>query len=676
MKNITYYKQHTRMAWQSYGLVIKSVLFSAFMLAGMLTSLQAQETQYTRPSIWFGAAGGANFNFYRGSTQQLNSEFTAPVAFHQGDGVGLYLAPLLEVYNPGSMLGIMLQVGYDNRSGSFQQEITPCNCPADLKTKLGYITVEPNLRFAPFRTGFYLFGGPRLAFNLDKSFTYKLGLNPALPEQVPTPDVDGEFSNVNKTLLSMQVGAGYDIPLSSQNSRIQTLLSPFVSFQPYFGQSPRSTETWNITALRVGAALKFGRGREVAPPTITTLEVLDRDVRFTVNSPRNIPQERRVRETFPLRNYVFFDLGSTEIPDRYVMLRKEQVKDFKEDQLEVYIPKNLSGRSSRTMVVYYNVLNILGDRMGKNPDANIKLVGSSEKGADDGRAMAESIKEYLTGIFGIAYSRIVTEGRDKPKIASTQPGGTRELELLAEGERRVSIESGSPAMLMEFQSGPDAPLKPVEINAVQVAPLDSYVTFRVEGAQEVLSSWALEIRDEKGTLQNFGPYTQETVSMPGKSILGTKTEGDYKVRMVGQTLSGKTIRKESVVNMVLWTPAANEQGMRYSIIYEFNESKAINIYEKYLTEIVTPKIPKGATVIIHGYTDIIGDVAYNQKLSLARANDVRTILGKSLSKAGRSDVKFDVYGFGEDEIFSPFDNIYPEERFYNRTVIIDIIPHK
>ncbi len=676
MKNITYYKQHTRIEWQSYRLVIKSVILSAFILAGMLVSLQAQETQYTRPSIWFGAAGGANFNFYRGSTQQLSSEFTAPVAFHQGDGVGLYLAPLLEVYNPGSMLGIMLQVGYDNRNGSFQQEITPCNCPADLKTKLGYITVEPSLRFAPFRTGFYLFGGPRLAFNLDKSFTYKLGLNPALPEQLPTPDVNGEFSNVNKTLLSMQVGAGYDIPLSSQNSRVQTVLSPFVSFQPYFGQSPRSIETWNITALRVGAALKFGRGREITTPTVTTLEVLDRDVRFTVNSPRNIPQERRVRETFPLRNYVFFDLGSTEIPDRYMMLRKEQVKDFKEDQLEVYIPKNLSGRSSRTMVVYYNVLNILGDRMGKNPAANIKLVGSSEKGADDGRAMAESVKEYLTGIFGIAASRIITEGRDKPKLASTQPGGTRELELLAEGDRRVSIESGSQAMLMEFQSGPDAPLKPVEINAVQVAPLDSYVTFQVEGAQEVLSSWALEIRDDKGTLQNFGPYTQEKVRLPGKSILGTRSEGDYKVRMVGQTLSGKTIRKESVVNMVLWTPAANEQGMRYSIIYEFNESKAINIYEKYLTDIVTPKIPKGATVIIHGYTDIIGDVAYNQKLSLARANDVRTILGNSLSKAGRSDVQFEVYGFGEDEIFSPFDNIYPEERFYNRTVIIDIIPRK
>lgn len=78
--------------------------------------------------------------------------------------------------------------------------------------------------------------------------------------------------------------------------------------------------------------------------------------------------------------------------------------------------------------------------------------------------------------------------------------------------------------------------------------------------------------------------------------------------------------------------------------------------------------------MIHGYTDIIGDEDYNKKLSLARANDVHQILLSALSKAGRNDVQFEVYGFGEDQTLSPFYNRFPEERFYNRTVIIDIIP--
>jgi len=290
--------------------------------------------------------------------------------------------------------------------------------------------------------------------------------------------------------------------------------------------------------------------------------------------------------------------------------------------------------------------------------------------------MAESVKTYLTSIFGINASRISTEGRERPKIESIKTGGTRDLELLREGERRVSIESGSSALLMEFQSGPNAPLKSVEINAVQVAPLDSYVTFNVDGAKQAFSSWSLEVKDDKGATQYLGPYTQERVSIPGKTLLGTRAKGDYKVTMIGYGLNGKTVRKEVPVSMVLWTPPKDEQGMRYSVIYEFDESKAINIYAKYLSEVVTPKIPIGATVIVHGYTDIIGDSGYNEKLSVARANDVKNILETSLAKSGRKDVRFETYGFGEDETVAPFANTYPEERAYNRTVLIDIIPKK
>ena len=231
-------------------------------------------------------------------------------------------------------------------------------------------------------------------------------------------------------------------------------------------------------------------------------------------------------------------------------------------------------------------------------------------------------------------------------------------------------------MLIEYQTGPDFPLAPVEIVGVQEAPLDSYVTFNVDGANEAFSSWSLEIRDERGTVQNFGPYTKETVSIPGKSILGVRPQGDYNVTMVGQRKSGSTLKKEAPAHIVLWTPPELEEMLRFSVIFEFNDSKAIPIYDKFLTDIVTPKIQKGGTVIIHGHTDIIGTEAYNLKLSLARANEVRSIIERALSNAGRSDVKFEVTGFGEDESLAPFENKFAEDRFYNRTVIIDIIPPK
>jgi hypothetical protein len=69
----------------------------SFLLSIPLSNIAtAQETvtdtakKYTQPSWWFGAAVGANFNFYEGSTHQLTTDFAPPVTFHNGFGVGLY----------------------------------------------------------------------------------------------------------------------------------------------------------------------------------------------------------------------------------------------------------------------------------------------------------------------------------------------------------------------------------------------------------------------------------------------------------------------------------------------------------------------------------------------------------------------------------------------------------
>ena len=679
MKSFSNFNMGPRLMWSPLKLAIKGFLGSVLVLAGMQTSLQAQDSHFTKPTWYFGVAGGANINYYRSTTQQLNSVFSVPAAFYDGKGVGLFAAPLIEFHRPDTRMGFMLQFGYDGRQGSFKQQGSPCNCPEDLKADLSYATIEPSIRFAPFKSDFYLYAGPRFAFNLTKSFTYKLGTNPAIPAQMPNADVTGDFGNVKENLVSMQIGAGYDIPISSQHKKTQFVLSPFVSFQPYFGQDVRNIEFWSITTVRAGIALKMGRGKKIDSPAevvVPVVAIIDPIVVFSVNAPKNVPVERRVREMFPVRNYVFFDLGSTEIPNRYVMLRRDQVKEFKEDQLEVLAPKELSGRSKRQMVVYYNVINILGDRMNKYPSSTVVLVGSSEMGPKDGREMAESVKKYLVNVFQIDGSRITLEGLSKPKIPSEQPGGKLELVLLREGDRRVSIESNTPSMLMEFQSGPSAPLKPVEIVSVQDAPVESYVSINAEGSKEAFTSWSLEIADESGKVQYFGPYTQANASIPGKAILGTRPEGDYKMTMIGQGKSGKVIRKETNAHLVLWTPPVNEEMMRFSILFEFNKSVAIGLYEKYLTDVVMPKIPAGGTVIIHGHTDIIGGEDFNLQLSIARAENVKLILAKGLAKDGRTDVKFEVHGYGEDQNLAPFDNKFPEERFYNRTVVIDIVPAK
>ncbi|MBC7912533.1 MAG: OmpA family protein, partial [Pyrinomonadaceae bacterium] len=201
------------------------------------------------------------------------------------------------------------------------------------------------------------------------------------------------------------------------------------------------------------------------------------------------------------------------------------------------------------------------------------------------------------------------------------------------------------------------------------------VIFNVGGAQKLLKSWSVALTDEKGAVLNYGPYTRDQESVTGKSILGNNPTGNYKVVMTGITNSGLPVTKEGNINLIRQDESV-DKGYRYSILFDFDKSKSIASYDKFLRDIVTPSITNGSTVIIHGHTDLIGEEEYNYKLSQSRAQQTQKILEGAISNAGKNDVKFETFGFGEDLSRSPFENSRPEERFYNRTVIIDIIPGK
>lgn len=635
----------------------KSVQCGIITSMVILLAASTTQAQTEQPKWWFGLSGAANFNFYDGTTQTLNKNLMVPTAFHEGNGIRPYGSLLIE-YRPSRVWGGMLNVGYDGRGGKFDDVIAPCDCPATLETNTSYLTIEPSLRFSPGGGNFYLFGGPRVGINMQKDFTYT---------QLKQADTEAEFSEMRKTVFSAQIGAGYDIPLSAANSKTKFVLSPFVSFQPYFGQDPRSIESWSMTTLRTGVAFKFGSAK-AAVVQETPVAVPVSEVTFSVVAPQAAPAKLQLSETLPLLNYVFFDQASTAIPSRYVMLSKEQAASFKETQLQNEQSANSNGRSARQLAVYHQVLNIMGDRLKSNPGTSITLSGASANGPKEGKVFAETVKSYLVDQFGIDASRIVTQGRTKPLVPSEQPGGTKELDLLREGDRRVDIQSNSPELLMEVGGGM---MKPVQINATQADPLAGHVLFNVGGAEKMFKSYTIDITDANGKVQNYGPFYKDQSSVAAQTILADQAEGDYKVLMVGTTPEGFPVKKESTLHLVSQKEVL-ATGLRYSVLFDFNKAKTIASYEEFLTNTVAPLITNGSTVIIHGHTDKIGDAAYNATLSTDRAKQAQTILERVLSKAGKNNVKFETTGYGEDDR-APFDNNLPEERFYNRTVVIDII---
>jgi len=659
MKPILYHIKGMCFARFSCGLLHKSFVIGTLLFAGIHSSLLAQENMYKRSSWWFGPAGGVNYNLYHGSTQVVNPDLTISAAYQNTKELSYFAFPVLEFHRPDSKLGFTLNAGYDNRSGSFD---------STFHKKLAYITVEPSIRLNLFNSPFYLFSGPRIAFNVDKRFTYQPDAN--------SPEVGGVFSDMKEYVVSMQIGAGYDFPITTESKKSQVIFAPFVSFHPYFGQNPRTIESWNITTLRAGVAFKFGTSHKKSMSEKVEIPLViapEPEARYIVNDSKNDPISQTADEVFPLKDYVYFNLKPVEISmptiDKPI---ENQEAHFLHSSLE-----NLSDSSFRKMIVNENFLTILGERLVKNPLDKITLIGTSKDGSKDGLEMAESIQTYLTDIYGIESSRVGVKGRYRIKIKSDKHEGKREIALLRERDRQVLIKSNSKDLQVEFRGGSNVASKSLKKFTIDEANEYSYVTFKTEGADEALSSWILKITDELGNVQNFGPYNKDIVSISGKSILGNSIYGKYKVAMIGILNSGQTLAKDTIVYLSKWTPPATDnEAMRFKVIYEFNNSKSINIYKQYLTKVIIPNIPHDATVVIHGHTESIRYTDYNLELMLSRVNDAREILEKELAKANRTDVKFLVYGYGKDQIVAPFGNANQVDKFSNRTVFIDIISGK
>lgn len=108
MKTKTNINRERRLLSFMNSLFIKSVILCFVFLSATSAPVNAQVTPAAKHLWSFGIVTGTNVNFYRSSTQELNSTFSTPVVFDNGKGAGLFLAPVIEFHQPGSSWSIML----------------------------------------------------------------------------------------------------------------------------------------------------------------------------------------------------------------------------------------------------------------------------------------------------------------------------------------------------------------------------------------------------------------------------------------------------------------------------------------------------------------------------------------------------------------------------------------
>lgn len=661
----------------STSLLARSVLMAAAAL-GMVVMATAQEmTPEQDHANWrFGLFGGLNGNFV-GTGQQTLAEVANNDQFAQrhingaqdlidGSAIGFY-AGLMTEYNPLGLLGGQLRVGMDDRRVNFNDWDVPT--PENnqrFSARMTYVSVEPMLRLNLVQPNFHLTVGPLLSFKVNS--TYDL----VARDEVDTFNIVGrEIPGANSFTWGVSGGLGYDILMNSKSTgRTRWYLTPFAEASYMLDQREAAEragtadrdDIWVTTSLRGGFQLKFGNA--LAPLAVVAVADDAPVMDLSIRAPSAITDERRVTEWFPLRNYIFFNQpGDATVPAKYTKLNTTDAAGFDEKSLMNAPVTGTStttmSRSQRQLGVYYNALNIYADRLRDNPGATITLTGAAPTAAD-GERQAQAVKDYMVSTFGLDASRISVKGAVRPPHASgDRDTPAEDLDLVREENLRVEVASNNPAIL-----------KPVEIQSVQTEPIDNDLALTVR-ANGPVESWMVTVSGE-GYNQTFGPYRGTAQRIDAKPILGNRASGNYTATVTATMANGTTTTKTSNFTLVR-RELPPVTGQRYSTLFEFDDSRTVQTYDAFLRTEVAPRIPSGSTIVVHGHTDRVGTEDYNLELSNRRAQEARRVLEDELKKLGRT-ATFDSYGFGETEQRAPFGNESPEGRYYNRTVLIEVIP--
>ncbi len=592
---------------------------------------------------------------------------------------------------------------------------------------LNSLGLEPMLKVQLF-DNFYLNAGLHLGMMLTKNFTQKeeitspkgaTFLDGNTDTGIPVRNnISGELKNTPSMYIAPLAGLSYQMPMNKQKT---LLIEPEIYYT--FGLSKIVSNDlvskWSANSLRFGLALKYSPkesvpmidkfekiykidtvkvesdliskntnklGIESSKQEITendnirlTLETISRtdtlltpkQYKLTVdvvavgvdkdgNEITNPVFEIEEFATFrlePLLNYIFFDNNSSELSNKYAKLDQQSARNFVGDSLF----------NSSTLDIYYNLLNIVAERMNKYSNATITLTGcNSDLGEEKGnkqlsQSRAETVKNYFVNTWGIDVKRISIVSRNLPALASTPSDDIDK----SQENRRVEITSNNSKII-----------EPLQIENIQKTANPPIVRFKQSTQSEAgISDWTLRAAQKNNNSAEFIASGKSNITntidwaldknqklMPNSAEpiqysleladnKNNKTKSDPKDLDI-KYISIKTKRTQNTDDYLI---------EKFKLIlFDFDQSK-IEKANNEIIALIKSRIKPDSEIEIIGYTDRTGDAEYNRRLSERRAEAVSASIDKK-------DANYK--GVGEDVLL--YDNNSPEGRFYCRTVEITI----
>jgi len=429
-------------------------------------------------------------------------------------------------------------------------------------------------------------------------------------------------------------------------TRVQPEWSPLIvhaGITVGFGLLPAVPATRSDTVVRTVPAVVPSNATPPAPPFEPLMKIAPLIDGEAIEARREI-----VARYIPVLPTIFFDRESATIARRYRRLRPTDVERFSEKELE--------GDAEES---YRDVLNVVGARLVRYPDATVTLTGSASVDEPDrpelSRARAESVAAYLVDIWGIDRRRITVRAVPDPAI----PSNSAYEEGRAENRR------------IELSFDRDELYEPIAIRSIEPVTRPTSLDFAVSTTSAVpIANWRVELRAAGQPLAKVdgSGAPPDTVRW---SLTDTERErilavGDLSYALMVADESGRTARVEPTrlpvhvdTSVTVATSASKpaDAAEFLLITFDFDRAELTRRGGEELKTIIG-RIGPNSRVEIVGYTDRFGDEAHNRELALERARLV----------ADRLPAGIPVVYRGANPGEAPYDDSTPQGRFLSRTV--------
>ncbi len=680
----------------------------------------------------YGVFADFNMNLHAANFTRLPGVPNCCPKFREGTGSGPSLGGLFEIPFSDNFL-LSIRAGWFNIGGLLKEtEPTLVLLPNDslvdgefehrLDAGFSTIAFEPMIGSQLF-DNFFLYAGLNLGFLIQSDYSQKEQITkPAdygvFPETgTRTRNVySGKIDLVAGFLTSLKVGASYELPLNKDRT---LLAAPEVSFT-YGLTNLVKVLQWKVSTLAIGVALKYSP-RETLPvreeirrkyeiDTITiklpdiaqnsfkqgnsvfkeknteqiqnliitneiykrtdTLYIIDRPelkVKLTTYAVYEDNRKEKavnfqikqqfVTQAFSLLPFVFFDKNSSEIPARYKNLKTTE--GFNIDSLDV-----------NPVVYHQNVLNIIGSRMIEHKNTGIVITGFADPTSENGdcelaKNRANEVRNYLMEFWGIKPDRILMTRSDRNCVPEIFTRTQNEYGFADNRQVMITTEDNEllePIIKNRYIEITEMPVRALE-HEVESKPVENVTNWSLNEYQNQNES--LFSKEGKGTPELM---RQEITESFVNSLVGGKP---LVVSSVVKDKYGTVSYSEVKIPVQKDTSEFEVQRLTLAI-FKVSGDILRNIDKKAIQNFIK-NLRHGDSISVTGYTDQLGEEAYNMNLSSNRAKNVCDYIRQlpDYKKHNAEITQCQGVGFTKKppQIYS---YELPEERFLSRIVQLEI----